>query len=112
MSVRCWEPARPTRLTRPYAAVRASARVGPVAVQQSTRPPELTRVPSTRRVPAWMTPGASAPLIGSPVRGGPGDPAAAPTTVTAGPARQTSGGGPGRPPRAAAGHQPSPPALP
>src|SRR5436305_418140 len=92
MSVRCWEPARRTRLTRSYAAVRASARVGPVAVQHSTRPPELTRVPSTRRVPAWMTPGASAPLIGSPVRGVPGYPAAATTTVTADPARQTSGG--------------------
>src|SRR3989442_8462342 len=93
MSVRCWAPASRTPLTSAYAASLASDRVGPVPVQQSTRPPDETSSPSTRRVPECITPGRSAPTIGAPVLGVPGYPADATTTVTAGPGRPPPRGG-------------------
>src|SRR5699024_9166766 len=73
MSVRWWLPARTTSSVAARARARACSRSVPVATTDSTRPPALTRAPSARPVPAWMTCApccsqASIPVIGSPER--------------------------------------------
>ena len=73
MSLRKWLPGKRIDLISAYAASRAAARSAPVPTTDSTRPPEDTIAPSSRRVvPACSTPSASAPTITSPTRGRPG----------------------------------------
>src|SRR6185312_7811698 len=70
MSVRKWPPSRWILPSRPYAESRAAASVSPIATTSTTRPPADTTAPSSRRrVPACSTPGRSAPVSTSPLRG-------------------------------------------
>src|SRR5438128_2284804 len=64
----------------------ARARSDPEAVTPSTRPPAVSNPLSPALVPAWNTaaPQSSIPVIGSPVRGLSGYPAADKTTQTEG----------------------------
>ena len=73
MSVRCCEPASRSPSTSAYAASRAAARSGPVAVPQRTRPAggDQRAVAGPARGARVDAPRPSAPVITSPVRGAP-----------------------------------------
>ena len=72
MSVRCCAPGKSMSATPSYAAARAAATSAPVPTTASTRPPAVTRSPSTMAVPAWITctpataSAAAIPVITSP----------------------------------------------
>src|SRR5699024_4429181 len=74
MSPRGWQPSRAMACAPAVARARATLRSGPVPTTDSTRPPELTSAPSSRRaVPAWITcapscRACSSPPIASPRR--------------------------------------------